>query len=61
MRYENLTIEASAYVGGRALPTVLNSYLNFIEVHSQRGSMFGGLLHHPDQHPYHFFVCRVHY
>ena len=32
VRYENLHIEASAYVGGRALPTVLNSYLNFFEV-----------------------------
>ena len=31
MRYENLHIDASAYVGSRGLPTVLNSYINFFE------------------------------
>ncbi|KAF3455333.1 hypothetical protein FNV43_RR05781 [Rhamnella rubrinervis] len=31
VRYENLSIEGDAYVGTRALPTILNSYLNFIE------------------------------
>lgn len=32
VRYENLSIEGDAYVGTRALPTLLNSSLNFIEV-----------------------------
>ena len=31
MRFENLHIEASAYVGSRGLPTVLNAYINFFE------------------------------
>jgi len=31
VRYENLSIEGDAYVGTRALPTILNSYLNIIE------------------------------
>ena len=32
VRYESLHVQANAYVGGRALPTVLNSYLNIVEV-----------------------------
>lgn len=32
VRFENLSVEADVHVGGRALPTVLNSILNFVEV-----------------------------
>ncbi len=32
VRFENLTIESSVYVGSRALPSVLNAYRNVIEV-----------------------------
>ena len=32
VRFEHLSIEGDAYVGARALPTLLNSYLNSIEV-----------------------------
>ena len=32
VRYERLTVEAEAYVGGRALPTLLNSVTNAVEV-----------------------------
>jgi hypothetical protein len=32
VRYEHLNIEAYAYVGGRALPTLLNSITNQVEV-----------------------------
>jgi hypothetical protein len=32
VRFENLSIEGDAYVGTRALPTLLNSTLNSIEV-----------------------------
>lgn len=32
VRFENLTVEADVHVGGRALPTVLNSVRNFVEV-----------------------------
>ncbi len=32
VRFENLSVEADVHVGGRALPTVLNSVLNFVEV-----------------------------
>ncbi|GMN39377.1 hypothetical protein TIFTF001_008607 [Ficus carica] len=31
IRYENLSVEGDAYVGGRALPTLLNATLNTIE------------------------------
>ncbi|CAK8574691.1 unnamed protein product [Lathyrus sativus] len=31
VRYERLTVEAEAYVGGRALPTLLNSVTNAVE------------------------------
>eukprot|EP00261_Vitis_vinifera_P037382 XP_019078625.1 PREDICTED: ABC transporter G family member 39 isoform X3 [Vitis vinifera] len=31
VRFENLNVEAEAYVGSRALPTILNSYFNQIE------------------------------
>ncbi|KAI3918979.1 hypothetical protein MKW98_017427, partial [Papaver atlanticum] len=30
-RYENLTIDAEAYAGGRALPTILNYFANYVE------------------------------
>lgn len=32
VRYEHLSIEGDAYVGSRALPTLLNVTLNLIEV-----------------------------
>lgn len=32
IRFENLSVEADAYVGRRALPTLLNSAINAIEV-----------------------------
>lgn len=32
VRFEELSVEADVHVGGRALPTVLNSYRNFAEV-----------------------------
>lgn len=32
VRFEDLSVEADAYVGSRALPTLLNSTLNIIEV-----------------------------
>ena len=32
VRFENLTIESSVYIGSRALPSVLNAYRNFFEV-----------------------------
>lgn len=32
VRYERLTVEVEAYVGGRALPTLLNSVTNAVEV-----------------------------
>ncbi len=32
VRFENLSVDADVHVGGRALPTVLNSVLNFVEV-----------------------------
>jgi len=34
VRYENLNIDANAYVGNRGLPTILNSTLNVLEVGS---------------------------
>lgn len=33
VRFENLSIEGDAYVGTRALPTLLNTSLNAIEVY----------------------------
>lgn len=33
VRFENLSIEGNAYVGTRALPTLLNTSLNAIEVY----------------------------
>lgn len=32
VRFEHLSIEGDAYAGSRALPTLLNSTLNMIEV-----------------------------
>ena len=32
VRYEHLSIDAEAYVGGRALPTVFNFIVNILEV-----------------------------
>jgi hypothetical protein len=32
IRFEDLMVEADVHVGGRALPTVLNSVRNFAEV-----------------------------
>lgn len=32
VRFQNLSVEGDAYVGTRALPTLLNSSLNAIEV-----------------------------
>ncbi len=36
VRFENLNVESSVYVGSRALPTVLNSYRNVVDVSSPR-------------------------
>jgi len=36
VRYEHLIVEAEAYVGGRALPTLLNSVTNAVEVNITR-------------------------
>ena len=36
VRFENLSVESSVYVGSRALPTVLNSYRNVLDVSSSR-------------------------
>jgi hypothetical protein len=32
VRYQNLNVEAEAYVGSRGLPTILNTYANVLEV-----------------------------
>lgn len=32
VRFEHLNVEAEAYVGGRALPTIFNFSLNMLEV-----------------------------
>lgn len=32
VRYEHLSVDAEAYVGGRALPTVFNFMVNILEV-----------------------------
>ena len=32
VRFENLRVQAQVYVGNRAVPTVINSYRNFVEV-----------------------------
>lgn len=32
VRYEHLSVEAEVYVGARALPTLLNSAINVVEV-----------------------------
>ena len=32
VRFKNLSVDADVHVGGRALPTVLNSLLNVVEV-----------------------------
>lgn len=32
VRYDHLSVEAEVYVGGRAMPTIVNSTLNMIEV-----------------------------
>lgn len=40
VRFENLSVEGDAYVGTRALPTLLNSTLNVIEVCSTNRRLF---------------------
>lgn len=35
VRFEDLKVEAKVYVGNRAVPTVINSYRNFVEVSSR--------------------------
>jgi hypothetical protein len=32
VRYDNLNVEAEAYVGSRGLPTIFNTYANVFEV-----------------------------
>ena len=32
VRFQNVTVEASIFLGGRSMPSVGNAYLNFIEV-----------------------------
>lgn len=32
VRYENVSIDANCFVGGRALPTLKNATINFLEV-----------------------------
>lgn len=34
VRFEHLDVEAEAYVGGRALPTIFNFSVNMLEVYS---------------------------
>ena len=36
VRFENLNVESAVYVGNRALPTVLNSYRNVLDVSKSR-------------------------
>jgi hypothetical protein len=36
VRYENLTIDANCFVGDRALPTLKNATLNFVEVKEKK-------------------------
>ena len=36
VRYDNLNVEAEAYVGSRGLPTIFNTYANVLEVCSTR-------------------------
>jgi hypothetical protein len=38
VRYENLTINANCFVGDRALPTLKNATLNFVEVKEKKNS-----------------------
>jgi hypothetical protein len=38
VRYENLTIDANCFVGDRALPTLKNATLNFVEVKEKKNS-----------------------
>jgi hypothetical protein len=33
VRYDNLNVEAEAYVGSRGLPTLPNTYANVLEVY----------------------------
>lgn len=44
VRYEHLIIEAEAYVGGRALPTFMNSITNTLEVSKSMKILFSHLL-----------------
>ena len=37
VRFEDLRVDADVHVGGRAMPTVLNSVRNFVEVCMQPG------------------------
>ena len=32
VRFEDLNVEAEVFVGNRGLPTVINSYRNFVQV-----------------------------
>lgn len=45
VRFQNLSIEGDAYVGTRALPTLLNSTLNSIEVISSICCIFSSECH----------------
>jgi hypothetical protein len=40
VRYQNLNVEAEAYVGSRGLPTIFNSYANVLEVCSTSRTLF---------------------
>ena len=39
VRFKNLNVESWVYAGSRALPTVLNSYRNVVDVSSPRNSI----------------------
>lgn len=36
VRFEHLSVQTDAYVGSRALPTLLNATMNMIEVYSYK-------------------------
>lgn len=36
VRFENLSVDTSVYVGARALPTTINAYRNTVEVRARR-------------------------
>lgn len=39
VRFEHINVEAKVYVGGRALPSLLNFYANVLEVINQHATL----------------------